>query len=67
MKRLMSILFVASFAAFPLFAAEEEVVVEEPAQEEVTIDEVKESQEVEAEVTIQEDQKDEEKAEEAVS
>ncbi|NGX52176.1 MAG: hypothetical protein KR126chlam5_00471 [Candidatus Anoxychlamydiales bacterium] len=67
MKRLMSILFVASFAALPLFAADEEIVLEEPAQEEVTIDEIKESQEVEAEVTIQEDQKDEENTEEAVS
>jgi len=67
MKRLMSILFVASFAAFPLFAAEEEVVTEEPAKEEVTIDEIQESQEVEAEVTIQEEQKEEENTEEALS
>lgn len=61
MKRLMNILFVASFAALPLFAAEEEVVVEEPNKEEVTIDEVKETQDIPAEeITFQEDEKTEE-------
>ncbi|NGX35110.1 MAG: hypothetical protein K1060chlam1_01480 [Candidatus Anoxychlamydiales bacterium] len=61
MKKLMTLLFVASFAALPLFAAEEEVVVEEPAKEEVTIDEVKETQDVPAEeVTFQENEKAEE-------
>ncbi len=60
MKRLASILFVASFAAFPLFAAEEEVATEETNKEKVTIDEVQKTQKVEKEVSVQEDQKDKE-------
>lgn len=69
MKKLIHILFVSLFAAIPLFAEEEGGSIADKPQDEqeITLDEVKEAEEVTtSEVSVQED-KDEVEKEEIIS
>ncbi|NGX28598.1 MAG: hypothetical protein K940chlam1_00781 [Candidatus Anoxychlamydiales bacterium] len=69
MKKLIHILFISLFAAFPLFAEEEGGPIADKPQDEqeITLEEVKEAEEVTtSEVSVQED-KDEVEKEEIIS
>ena len=70
MKTLARILFLTTFAALPLFAEDEpKPLTQEPqAEKAITIEEVKESQDIELEkITILEKKEQKEETEEAIS